>query len=82
MASAEIENYRQLQQDYERERAEYEQAEEAYRKVEASKSEEAFQLFDELKAKRSNLDSLYGKLKNARSELAQLRETASRKVLL
>lgn len=82
MATAEVENYRQLEQDYERERAEYEQMEEAYRKVEASGSAEALQLFDELKVKRSALEGLYDQLKDARSDLAQLRETASKKVVL
>ena len=80
MASAEIENYRQLQQEYERKSAEYKHAEQAYTEAEANKSAEAVKLYDDLTDRRRELDDIYDRLRNARIDLAELRETASRKL--
>ena len=83
MAWPEIETYRQLEQQYKQELEGYQHLDVAYREASASKAPETVlkQRYDQLADKRQELDKVYSRLTEMRSELARAREDASKTLL-
>jgi len=80
MALTDVENYRQLEKDYARALDQYSNLEAAYRAAPPG-SDASRELYEQLEVKSSELEDLYGKLREMRSTLAQRRDEAPQKVL-
>jgi phage shock protein A len=80
MALTDVENYRQLEQDYERALEEYGKLEATYRATDSG-SKSSGQAYEQLEAKSRELEDRYANLRDMRNRLAQVREEAPQKLL-
>ncbi|HXF32229.1 MAG TPA: hypothetical protein VN522_11980 [Solirubrobacterales bacterium] len=84
MAWAEMENYRQLQQEYEQAREQFVAEESAYRKAveEHGDTAELRKRYEELSSKRNALESQLDTLKQIRNAAAQNRDAVAQTLVI